>query len=233
MEPIFAALSETELDLLDQFLMERTSDATNTEGKDEGVLDVSELDGFLTAIVSGPVLIPPSRWLPAVWGDFEPTWGSPKVFESIFTLIMRHMNAIADSLMEHPQDFEPLFLVREEDGKTNIIADEWCHGYMRGVALAAESWHEGGQEMHILLTPIVAFGTEEGWQSLQKMNMTAVENVRNAITPNVQEIHAWWLARRDEEVVDHSPLRQAEPRIGRNDPCPCGSGKKYKKCCLQ
>ena len=25
--------------------------------------------------------------------------------------------------------------------------------------------------------------------------------------------------------------RRSEPRIGRNDPCPCGSGKKYKKCC--
>ncbi len=29
-----------------------------------------------------------------------------------------------------------------------------------------------------------------------------------------------------------SPLQKAGPKIGRNDPCPCGSGKKYKKCCL-
>lgn len=27
-------------------------------------------------------------------------------------------------------------------------------------------------------------------------------------------------------------LVRTEPKIGRNDPCPCGSGKKYKKCCL-
>jgi hypothetical protein len=26
-------------------------------------------------------------------------------------------------------------------------------------------------------------------------------------------------------------FRREEPRVGRNDPCPCGSGKKYKKCC--
>jgi preprotein translocase subunit SecA len=26
------------------------------------------------------------------------------------------------------------------------------------------------------------------------------------------------------------PMRRAEPKVGRNDPCPCGSGKKYKKC---
>ena len=24
----------------------------------------------------------------------------------------------------------------------------------------------------------------------------------------------------------------ADPKVGRNDPCPCGSGKKYKKCCM-
>lgn len=28
-----------------------------------------------------------------------------------------------------------------------------------------------------------------------------------------------------------SGYRRPEPKIGRNDPCPCGSGKKYKKCC--
>jgi SEC-C motif domain protein len=28
-----------------------------------------------------------------------------------------------------------------------------------------------------------------------------------------------------------APVRRETPKIGRNDPCPCGSGKKYKKCC--
>ncbi len=28
------------------------------------------------------------------------------------------------------------------------------------------------------------------------------------------------------------PARRESPKIGRNDPCPCGSGKKYKKCCM-
>jgi uncharacterized protein YecA (UPF0149 family) len=28
------------------------------------------------------------------------------------------------------------------------------------------------------------------------------------------------------------PYMRPDPKIGRNDPCPCGSGKKYKKCCL-
>jgi uncharacterized protein YecA (UPF0149 family) len=28
------------------------------------------------------------------------------------------------------------------------------------------------------------------------------------------------------------PVRRVEAKVGRNDPCPCGSGKKYKKCCM-
>jgi uncharacterized protein YecA (UPF0149 family) len=33
------------------------------------------------------------------------------------------------------------------------------------------------------------------------------------------------------EDAPPQPVRRAEPKVGRNDPCPCGSGKKYKKCC--
>lgn len=36
-----------------------------------------------------------------------------------------------------------------------------------------------------------------------------------------------------EEPDDASTVRYEQPRVGRNDPCPCGSGKKYKKCCLR
>jgi preprotein translocase subunit SecA len=35
-----------------------------------------------------------------------------------------------------------------------------------------------------------------------------------------------------ERPARRTPIQRTEPRVGRNDPCPCGSGKKYKKCCL-
>ncbi len=35
----------------------------------------------------------------------------------------------------------------------------------------------------------------------------------------------------DGEELVREPIRHETPKIGRNDPCPCGSGKKYKKCC--
>jgi SEC-C motif domain protein len=38
----------------------------------------------------------------------------------------------------------------------------------------------------------------------------------------------WWFV--DGQMVNGPPVRREGPRVGRNDPCPCGSGKKYKKC---
>ena len=35
----------------------------------------------------------------------------------------------------------------------------------------------------------------------------------------------------DAQGIQMGPYKRAEPKIGRNDPCTCGSGKKYKKCC--
>jgi len=35
----------------------------------------------------------------------------------------------------------------------------------------------------------------------------------------------------DGDFVAEKPIEREEPKVGRNDPCPCGSGKKYKKCC--
>jgi len=234
MDSQFTLLSENELDRLDRFLLERINDDVDTEGKDEGVLDISELDGLFTAIVSGPVPIQPSQWLPAVWGDFEPVWEGEKDFEQILSLMVRHMNGIVTVLMEQLQNFEPLFLENKLKDKTYTVVDEWCQGYMRGVALTMDQWDEGGKEITIMLIPIITFASESGWEALDKMSDTEVENLQKAITPNVREIHAFWLARRENDigsVLDLSVPR-ASPRVGRNDPCPCGSGRKYKKCCL-
>jgi hypothetical protein len=74
MKDIFEPLSEDELDWLDGFLVYRIDEDADCEGKDEGALNISELDGLLTAIVSGPVTVPPSQWLPQIWGDFPPAW---------------------------------------------------------------------------------------------------------------------------------------------------------------
>ena len=35
----------------------------------------------------------------------------------------------------------------------------------------------------------------------------------------------------DGQIVGTGPIKRATPKVGRNEPCPCGSGKKFKKCC--
>jgi len=196
MNPLFEPLSDEEIELLDDFLLDRYGDETEEEGWNEGVVDVSELDGLFTAIVSGPVLIPPSQWLPAVWGDFEPEWKSRQEFDEIFTLMMRHMNGIAGMLTEEPEAFEPLFWEHIEDGKMHTDVDEWCEGYMMGVALAEDHWRAGGSPMAELLAPIEAFTLETNWRGHALGTDAEVEQLQDSITPNVRAIHAWWLATR-------------------------------------
>jgi len=138
------------------------------------------------------------------------------------------MNNIATLLMGK-EDFEPLFLQRQVDDKIYTIVDEWCEGYMRGVVLTAEQWQLDSLDMKILIAPILAFQGEQASITHAQYDQEEIDNIQQAITPNVREIHAYWLAQRVAET--QSPIKHRE-KIGRNEPCPCGSGKKYKKCCL-
>jgi preprotein translocase subunit SecA len=46
-----------------------------------------------------------------------------------------------------------------------------------------------------------------------------------------KELHDINMLSGQEEGSKGEPVKRDEEKIGRNDPCPCGSGKKYKKCC--
>lgn len=143
----FSPLSGKELDWLDRFLLDRITEGTDTDGMDEGVLDISELDDLFTAIVSGPLPLSISDWLPATWGGFEPEWKNDKAFEDVISLMLRHMNGIAATLMEQPDGFEPIYLESKHKGKQHLIVDEWCEGYLRGMALYLEDWNLGARKL--------------------------------------------------------------------------------------
>ncbi|MCB0522298.1 MAG: SEC-C domain-containing protein [Saprospiraceae bacterium] len=44
-------------------------------------------------------------------------------------------------------------------------------------------------------------------------------------------LHCWGFQNQNGEIIFSSLLKMVS-KVGRNDPCPCGSGKKYKKCCM-
>ncbi len=230
MNDLTEPLSEEEMDWLEAFLLDRVDEDADYQDKDEGILCISDLDGLLTAVVSGPVMVPPSVWIPAIWGDVEPEWQGEQQLQQVMSLLMRHMNGIAGMLVAQPEDFEPIFEERLFDDKTVTVADEWCEGYIRGVGLTGDDWELDSDEIMRLLQPIAAFteGTEWAGHNLERQ---AMEALQQQIAPSVRVLHAYWLDRRA-EGKQNAPVRHDMPKVGRNDPCPCGSGKKYKKCCL-
>jgi yecA family protein len=127
-------LTDAEFDELDQFLI---SDKTPAD-----CMDISMLDGFLTALLIGPNTLLPSRWLPEVWGespDSEMQFESETQAQHILDLIMRFYNDRARDLAEGVDLYDPAIYTREDDGKTVPIIDEWCTGFMRGVMLDAQA----------------------------------------------------------------------------------------------
>ncbi|MCW8829030.1 MAG: UPF0149 family protein [Gammaproteobacteria bacterium] len=232
MSQLNTPLSDQEIDELNRFLLERIPEEeanAAVEGVDEGVLDISELDGFLTAIVSGPQPLKPSEWLPVLWGEYEPAWGSNAEAEATISLVLRHMNAIVNTLVEAPEEFEPIVLEVEEEEATITSVEEWCLGYMKGVSLAMSAWQQGGQEVMDLLFPVMVFTTEEGRSSLARLDAQELDTLKRSLPTTVRKLYAFWQRRR---ALASVPFSHSEPQVGRNDPCPCGSGKKFKKCCL-
>ena len=215
-------LTEKELEWLDDIFMKY--------GDDDSVLDVSELDGFLTAILSGPVMVEPERWLVEVWGGAGkvPRWSSEREMERFMNLTFQHLDDIDQRLSDYPEQFEPLFGSRETEGQEFTIVEEWCFGYLRGVALGG--WPELPAALQPALDAIALHGQEEKFPLLETLSPEAYEESIDAILPAALALHSYWLEHRCDEVVSQPFI--AEVKAGRNDPCPCGSGKKFKQCCL-
>jgi len=224
-----APLSDAELDELEQFL---TSDATPEE-----CMDIAMLDGFLTALVIAPNTILPSQWLPAVWGETEEedmVWDSTEQMQRILGLVMRMYNDRVQDLHEDIDAYDPLIYQSQHEGKPVPILDEWCTGFIHAIELDPEAWQplvqtDNPEEAGGLLTPMLLYGTEEGWNELKDNPALAErhQDFADAIGPCVIGIRDYWLPHRKAA----STFRRETQKVGRNDPCPCGSGKKYKKCC--
>ncbi|EBX2068130.1 YecA family protein [Salmonella enterica subsp. enterica serovar Java] len=219
-------LTEKELKWLGDILMEY--------GNDDSILDVTELDGMLTAILSGPNMISPSRWLSVIWGGNEhaPHCKSRKELMCFMDLTFQHMNDIADRLCYNPDHFAPLFEFRTIDNKEYIVAEEWCFGYMRGVAL--DDWSALPKALIPELEAIALHGKEENFQHLENMSSDEIQQSIAKIPPAALRLHAHYLHQRRSvgEIPLISSPHVATPKVGRNDPCPCSSGKKFKQCCL-
>lgn len=229
-----APLSDEELDELEDFL---ASDVCS----DETML-LDALDGYLTAIVSGPDLIKPSEWLPGIWGPTardEPAFETRAHAERIVGLIMRHMNGIIWNLQANPDLFQPILSISAypDDAHEYRDGEMWAYGYMLGVQLRRAQWKPFLDDSNAAnaLRPIHLLGADNVTPEDEALTETPAqrEALSDKIAASVAAIYRFWLPYRDaaaERAVATTFERQ-HPKVGRNDPCPCGSGKKFKKCC--
>jgi uncharacterized protein len=226
-----------EIKRLDGFLMQE-------EGP-ENTMGAAMLDGYLCAVVSGPRLILPSEMMRWVWdteqGQDGPVFKNQAQADRIYGLIMRQWNAINDALTHDPASYEPLVCERKVEGRTIPIIDEWCMGYHKGIAIDMENWMPLLIGQPGLLSNVLLYGTEDGWDALKAKKLSAAEHqaVADSLGDVARAAHAFWFTQRQQQAATGTlpePVRRREtvrregPKIGRNDPCPCGSGRKYKQC---
>jgi uncharacterized protein len=224
-------LNEQEIETLSRFLDEH---AVERDG-----MSFEMLDGYLTAVLSGPVAISPELWLPLIWSDEDAGDEASPVFEDtdeagrILELVMRHYNRIAEILAQGGAEFEPWIGEFElEDGELAAYGQEWALGYLRGISLGEDEWDpllsDADWQDELEAIDLLARGPDDEETGAE----VATQEQRDALIDDMigfaLDAHDYWLEQR---LASPITQRRSAPKVGRNDPCPCGSGKKYKQCC--
>lgn len=211
-----------------------------------GTLRYHELQGFLFTVASAPELVRPSEWMTIVFGDREAGYDSLDEAEVVLGELMALYNSINEAVGEDPAAlpadcaFRTPTLANLED---RAPVAEWSRGFLRGHQWLEESWEpyvpdDLEEESAATLMALSffasrklaeAFLAETGQHDLKAM----AETIRG-VFPDAVASYAH-LGRSIHKVLMEEQGIRTEPRrtikIGRNDPCPCGSGRKHKKCC--
>lgn len=222
-------LSEEELDELDNFLLYGVDD-------DEG-MTLEALDGYLHAIAIGPQTIMPSQWLPKVWGEGStqlPPTGDLDQCNRIMALVMRHYNSVISGFQHKPPVTAPYWSIHHYDDGEFEDAEVWAYGFSEGVALQRDAWQPlfDSPEGRQWYRPIGLLGEDHFSADQDALTTTPAQREQLAmqIEDSLLNIHAFWLPLR-EATYEREMSKHLRTKVGRNEPCPCGSGKKFKKCC--
>jgi uncharacterized protein len=117
------------LDKLDLWLQGRTGAAAK---------NLSMLDGFVTAVVAGPVSMDPPEWICPLLDievDAFNHGGTPE-FAAISAVAVRH-NVIVETLSKAPKTFKPIFARKPN---RDIDAGPWCEGFYAAMKLTLSAW---------------------------------------------------------------------------------------------
>ncbi|MGH8078402.1 MAG: UPF0149 family protein [Lysobacter sp.] len=203
--------------------------------------NLEALDGFLSALAVSPDTVPTEEWQLPVWGS-TPRWTDEAEREQVQGLLLGHFNMASqrvrygdDDLPDHlaPLLWLPEDLEAESDDELDVGRD-WAFGFFRGVELreaAWEQWLDDNEWMDEIFALFDQLASGEVLGEDPTAPATPISyRERLEIVASLPGMLADLHRHRIEALTPREPLRRADTP-DRNDPCPCGSGKKYKKCC--
>lgn len=225
---------------LDDAGIDRLSDLLERRAVPYKGFNLEALDGYLSALAVGPETIERARWEPAVWG-------TPPKFEAeeraeVDALLDAHV-AMATQRVRHGEDDLPDHLAPllwlpeepdEEDDDELDVGRDWAFGFFRAVELseaAWDAWLDGNDwmdEIFALLDRLASGEVLGEDPTAEPVPITYRERLEiiAALPGMLADLHH----HRIDALTPREPLKRADTPE-RNAPCPCGSGRKYKKCC--
>ena len=204
----------------------------------ERAMNLEMLDGFFAALICGPGTVLPSEYLPEIWGGetADQDLAQPELMQFL-DLAMRHWNMTTHTL--HSGDVYLPLLLENEQGITH--ANDWARGFMRGMFLRHGDWIElvNSEEHGGVLVPIFALANEHHADPEMRpykgpIDAQQREKLIVGVAAGVTSIYRYFAPHRRaavREARESTTYRRTAQKIGRNDPCSCGSGKKFKHCC--
>lgn len=215
---------------LEDFLM--------SENAPEDCMQLSDLDGFLAGVVVGPDLIMPSEWVPVIWVNGEPNFDDEKQAARIMGTIMGRYNEIIHQLDDEPGTYMPI-VYSDSDGR--LQAADWAEGFMDAFGLRVDAWDPlfSDEDHKYLMAPIMALLHDKDGKPFINGTLEEMKEIRKESSQSlpfvIKDIYDYWKARRDPledtEALLNDNSRIFGKKVGRNKQCPCGSGRKYKRCC--
>jgi uncharacterized protein YecA (UPF0149 family) len=151
---------------------------------------------------------------------------------------MRFYNEVTSDLAPGGRRFS--ILIDRLGDKPDILdlADDWCRGYTLGFALREDEWKEamGVPELQDAFIPILLLAHPEKAPELDPVkNPEQYAAAINMLPDCATKIYEWWREKFVASMPDMrarvETVRRATPKVSANAACPCGSGKKYKRCC--
>lgn len=217
----------------------------------EEALTLTELEGFLFGLAITPDMIMPSEWIPEIFGGEIPSFGNENQARPLLKNLLDAYNAYNKAFNKGALEF-PFDLERFSADMLQDI-QEWSFGLLNALEMRPEIWHITDEEdfeeaddetKDIIFSFCTLYGVvypDEAMDLFKKDGEQIDETVESIATllqilPVAVETLQMYGEQLWEERVAEMKNNADKPtvkkiKVVRNDPCPCGSGKKYKHCC--